>query len=80
MNQPVLTLERMREDIATILEEPVSDVEDGLNLLDLGLDSMRIMELAQRWSEESGVFVEFGSLVEDPEINAWWKRVSDPDG
>ena len=80
MNQPTLTLDRMRADIATILDEPPSVVEDGVNLLDLGLDSMRIMELAQRWSDESGVFVDFGSLVEDPEITAWWRRVSDPDG
>ena len=80
MTDSALTLERIREDVAAILEAPVSAVEDGMNLLDLGLDSMRIMELAQRWSDESGAFVDAASLMEEPEVTAWWKRVADPDG
>lgn len=80
MTDFALTLERIREDVAAILEAPASAVEDGMNLLDLGLDSMRIMELAQRWSDESGAFVDAASLMEEPEVTAWWKRVSDPGG
>ena len=80
MTDSARTLERIREDVAAILEAPVSAVEDGMNLLDLGLDSMRIMELAQRWSDESGAFVDAASLMEEPEVTAWWKRVADPDG
>lgn len=72
-----ITLEDMRRQIAAILEQPVSAVEDGVNLLDLGLDSMRMMELAMRWSEESGLYVDFGSLAEHPEIRTWWKLLSD---
>lgn len=80
MTDSALTLERIRADVAAILEAPASAVEDGMNLLDLGLDSMRIMELAQRWSDESGAFVDAASLMEEPEVTAWWKRVSDPGG
>ena len=71
-----ITLEDMRRQIAAIIEQPVSAVEDGANLLDLGLDSMRMMELVTRWSDESGVHIDFGSLAEHPEIRTWWKLVS----
>ena len=77
MTSPSMTLEDMRRQIASILEQPVSAIEDGANLLDLGLDSMRMMELATRWSEESGLYIDFGSLAEHPEIRTWWKLVSD---
>lgn len=80
MNEPKVTRERMRADIAEILDQPVAVVEDGMNLLDLGLDSMRIMELAERWTEESGGFVDFASLAEHPELGAWWNVVSGQSG
>lgn len=80
MTSPSITLERMREQIAAILEQPVSVIEDGANLLDLGLDSMRMMELATRWSDECGLYVDFASLAEHPEIRTWWRLVSDREG
>ncbi|MCG8468291.1 MAG: phosphopantetheine-binding protein [Gemmatimonadetes bacterium] len=70
----------MRADIAAILDQPTSLVEDGVNLLDLGLDSLRIMELADRWSQASGVFVDFAMLAEEPEVTAWWGLISDRTG
>lgn len=71
-----MTFERMRADIASILDQPISAVQEGVNLLDLGLDSLRIMELAERWSRECGHMIEFASLAEHPEVSAWWRWVS----
>ena len=77
MSSTSLTLEDMRRQIAAILDLPISSVEDGVNLLDLGLDSMRMMELATRWSDNSDLYVDFASLAEHPEIRTWWTLVSD---
>lgn len=53
-----LTLERMRQDIAAMLHEDPQDILDDDNLIDLGLDSMRVMTLATRW-REAGAPIEF---------------------
>ncbi|MEM7416852.1 MAG: phosphopantetheine-binding protein [Gemmatimonadota bacterium] len=80
MTDSVFTIERMRQDIADILEVSVESIEDGVNLVDLGLDSMRIMELADRWSDAAGGFVDFASLAEHPEVTRWWSLISDGSG
>lgn len=70
-----LTLERMRADIAEILQEDPDTITPGENLVDLGLDSIRIMTLAERWSRP-GARIEFVDLVEETELMAWWATVS----
>ena len=70
-----LTIEQMRADIADVLQEPLASIVDGGNLLDLGLDSIRIMALAERWSRP-GARVEFDELAEYPELTHWWTIVS----
>lgn len=80
MTEGTLTLERMRADVAELLEERPEAIEVGVSLLDLGLDSLRIMELAERWSRRTGTVVDFASLAEEPELGAWWKLVSDRTG
>lgn len=80
MTDGVFTIDRLRQDIADILEVPASDIENGVSLVDLGLDSMRIMELAERWSDEMGTVVDFASLAEHPEVGAWWDLVSEAKG
>ena len=69
-----LTLEQMRADIADVLEEDPALIAAGENLVDLGLDSIRIMTLAERWSQP-GARVEFGELAEYPELGRWWETV-----
>lgn len=69
------TLDRMRADIAAVLRESPDAVVAGENLVDLGLDSIRIMTLAERWSGPS-VRVEFEDLAEMPELNHWFDVVS----
>ncbi|WP_322995702.1 phosphopantetheine-binding protein [Castellaniella sp.] len=70
-----LSLERMRADIAHLLHEPPEDIHDDDNLMDLGLDSMRLMKLASLW-RKAGAQVEFSDLAADATLAQWWALVS----
>ena len=75
-----LTRALMRADIAELLDCDPVEIEEGVNLLDLGLDSLRIMQLTERWSHSADVPVDFASLAEEPELAAWVRLVADPTG
>lgn len=64
----------MRADIAEVLQEEPAAIVAGENLLDLGMDSIRIMTLAERWSRP-GARVEFVDLIEVTELTYWWDAV-----
>jgi bifunctional isochorismate lyase/aryl carrier protein len=68
---PPFTLDRMRQDIADILHEDPADIGDDDNLIELGLDSMRMMTLSSRWNE-AGVYLEFSELASTATLNHWW--------
>lgn len=70
-----LTLERVRAQIAELADVPVEDVTDDANLMDLGLDSLRAMSLAERWTK-AGIPVEFSELAEEPTLRHWWSVLS----
>lgn len=70
MNAP-LTLERLRADIADVLGEEPHDIPLDENLVDHGLDSVRLMTLAGRWRETYGVEVSLTDLAERPAVDAW---------
>ncbi|MER1967920.1 phosphopantetheine-binding protein [Castellaniella sp. GW247-6E4] len=70
-----LTLERMREDIAHVLHEDPADIRDDDNLMDLGLDSMRIMRLASRWRAD-GATLDFADLAAEATLAHWWTVAS----
>ena len=55
--------EMLRADIAEALEIAPSEVDENANLMDMGLDSMRAMNLATVW-EERGLPLDFGDLGE----------------
>ncbi|MFD3687478.1 phosphopantetheine-binding protein [Nocardiopsis sp. NPDC058631] len=65
-----LTPERVRADVAQILGEPVQDIDPGENLLERGLDSVRLMSLMETW-RAAGVETDFADLAEKPTVNAW---------
>lgn len=75
-----MTIEQLRADIAEVLKEDESEFENDDNLVDFGLDSIRLMTLIQRWSER-GIELKFAELAERPEIDYWWtiiaRRVED---
>ncbi|MGY5123616.1 phosphopantetheine-binding protein [Streptomyces nigrescens] len=66
-----LTLEQIRRDVADSLGEDPTDIPLDENLVDYGLDSIRIMALVERWRREHGVEVGFVDLAERPAIEAW---------
>ncbi|MFD5875973.1 MULTISPECIES: phosphopantetheine-binding protein [unclassified Streptomyces] len=66
-----LTLELIRHDVADALGEDPADIPVDENLLDHGLDSVRIMALLGRWRRDHGVEADFADLAEQPAIEAW---------
>ena len=76
MTDPILTFERLREDIAAMIEIDVATVGDDDNLIDLGLDSMRAMNLMLQWSDE-GVPLDFADLAENMSLNDLWAVVQE---
>lgn len=66
-----LTLERMRADVAGMLGEAPQDIGDDDNLMDLGLDSMRVLGLVLAWGD-TGIALEFSDLAEHATLGGWW--------
>ncbi|MEV2216026.1 phosphopantetheine-binding protein [Streptomyces sp. NPDC050997] len=66
-----LTLERIRADVADSLGEDPADIPVDENLVDHGLDSVRLMTLLERWRRDHGVQADFADLAERPAIEAW---------
>ncbi|CCH18637.1 non-ribosomal peptide synthetase [Micromonospora lupini] len=60
-----LTLDGMCDDVASLLDEPVSPDED---LLERGLDSIGLMRLAARWA---GAGLTFAQLIELRSVRQW---------
>lgn len=65
-----LTLERMRADVAAVLHEAPEAILDDDNLMDLGVDSLRVLNLSLQWSE--AVSLEFSELAEHVTLAEWW--------
>lgn len=68
-------IERLRADIAEVLRLPVEEVTDDENLMDLGLDSMRVMNLLVKWESE-GLKMDFSALAEHATLGGWWDVIS----
>lgn len=79
MSDDRLTLSQMRADVAALLRLDAAEIDDEDNLVDHGLDSLRLMRLAQRWNER-GLGVSFAALAERPQLSHWWTLVSGASG
>ncbi|WP_406099081.1 phosphopantetheine-binding protein [Streptomyces sp. NBC_01013] len=66
-----LTLVGIRNDVAASLGEDPADIPLDENLIDYGLDSVRIMALLGGWRREHDVRADFADLAEQPSIEAW---------
>jgi aryl carrier-like protein len=69
-----LSLDRLRTDVAEVLAEDPGSFTDDDNLIDLGLDSIRLMSLATRW-REAGFEAGYLDLAQEPTVAAWWNLV-----
>ena len=74
MSNDLLTLQRMRVDIARMVHEQPEDIALDDNLIDLGLDSMRVLNLIVSWNE-TGIGLDFSEIAEHTTLNGWWQVV-----
>ena len=64
----------LRAQILPLLDESDEPYDDE-NLIDYGLDSVRMMALAARWRKVHGD-IDFVMLAKNPTIDAWWALLS----
>ncbi|MCX7208730.1 MAG: isochorismatase family protein [Proteobacteria bacterium] len=65
------SIDELRKIIASSLQMPASDLHDDDNLIDWGLDSIRVMNLQESW-RRAGVELSFTQLAEQATLAAWW--------
>lgn len=69
-----LTLERMHADVARMLREDPADIGLDDNLMDWGLDSMRLLNLVLAWNE-AGLQLDLSEIGAETTLAGWWKLV-----
>lgn len=69
-----MTFDKLRDDVAQMIGVPAEEIENDDNLIDHGLDSVRLLNLAARWNDE-GIELQFADLIESPTLNDWWQLV-----
>lgn len=69
-----LTLERMRADVARMLREEPEAIGLDDNLMDWGLDSMRLLNLVLSWNE-TGLQLDLSEIGAETTLNGWWRIV-----
>ncbi|MEU3274374.1 phosphopantetheine-binding protein [Saccharomonospora sp. NPDC006951] len=70
-----LSIDAIRSDVLEILGADGSEIADDDDLVDIGLDSIRIMHLVERWRAR-GADVNFVQLAEEPTISGWYRAVT----
>ncbi|MET4579740.1 phosphopantetheine-binding protein [Ottowia thiooxydans] len=73
------TLERIRGDIANLIGESPDDIGLDDNLMDLGLDSMRLLGLVAEWTQ-AGLQVDIFELGEHTTLGGWWSVIKKHQG
>ncbi|WP_242614543.1 amino acid adenylation domain-containing protein [Actinomadura roseirufa] len=72
----MLTWEELRAMLAEELaEDPGAPAAPGDNLIELGMDSIRLMRLTGRLRRR-GIEVRFAELAERPSLAAWWELLA----
>ncbi|KHF43335.1 acyl carrier protein [Saccharomonospora viridis] len=69
--ESVLTPERIRADVAELVGCDPAEIAPDANLFDLGVDSVRMMMLVERWRAAGATQVEFPDLAERAELAHW---------
>jgi len=65
----------LRAQILPLLDDDSDDIGNDENLIDYGLDSVRIMALATGWRKIRGD-IAFVALAKTPTIDGWWALLS----
>ncbi len=66
----VRAVDELRLSVASHLGVPVEEIEDGLDLVAQGMDSLGIMVIAGELAK-NGHDVTFADMIEDPTMSAW---------
>ncbi|MFY4719790.1 phosphopantetheine-binding protein [Streptomyces sp. LaBMicrA B280] len=66
-----LSPERVRADVAELLGCAPAEIAPDDDLRDLGLDSVRLMTLVERWRADGAGELELPDLAERPELAHW---------
>lgn len=73
-NSKALTFDQLRKDIADITDQTIDDIDLDEALMYSGLDSIRAMNLIDRWKNQ-GVDISFSELAEQPTLKNWWSII-----
>ena len=70
MERTPFTADRIRADVAEVLSLAPQEVAEDVQLMDQGLDSIRLMTLVERWRAD-GAEIELAELAERPTVAQW---------
>ncbi|MED7955358.1 MULTISPECIES: phosphopantetheine-binding protein [unclassified Streptomyces] len=71
------SLERIRQDVADVLQIDPQELDDDELLVYQGMDSIRLMTLVQRWRDK-GTEVTFVDLAGEATIKRWRDQLGTP--
>jgi aryl carrier-like protein len=70
-----LSPDRVRADVADLLGCDPAEIDPDEDLLDRGVDSIRLMSLVEMWRGAGATGLEFADLAEQPVLRHWEKLV-----
>ncbi|MEV0433559.1 phosphopantetheine-binding protein [Nocardia sp. NPDC050413] len=66
-----MTDEQVIADVATVLGVEATELSAETDLLDAGLDSVRIMSLVEKWRSAGHADIDFPTLAGEPVLGTW---------